>query len=30
LSVPVHGNKEIKIGLLQAIIKLAGIREDEL
>ena len=30
ISVPVHGNKDLKIGLLSAIIKIAQIEEDEL
>lgn len=30
ISVPVHGNKDLKIGLLQSIMKIAGIGEDEL
>jgi predicted RNA binding protein YcfA (HicA-like mRNA interferase family) len=30
ISVPVHGNQDLKIGLQRAIMKLAGIREDEL
>lgn len=29
ISVPVHGNKGLKIGLLQSIMKIAGIGEDE-
>jgi predicted RNA binding protein YcfA (HicA-like mRNA interferase family) len=30
ISVPVHGNQDLKIGLQRAILKLAGISEDEL
>jgi predicted RNA binding protein YcfA (HicA-like mRNA interferase family) len=30
ISVPVHGNKDLKIGLLKAIMKIAEINEDEL
>ncbi|MCL4479698.1 MAG: type II toxin-antitoxin system HicA family toxin [Deltaproteobacteria bacterium] len=30
LSVPVHGNKDLKIGLLKAIMKMAEIDENEL
>lgn len=30
ISVPVHGNKDLKIGLLRAIMKIAEIREEEL
>lgn len=30
ISMPVHGNKDLKIGMLKAIMKLAGISEDEL
>ena len=30
MSVPVHSNKDLKIGLLKAIMKIAEIREDEL
>jgi predicted RNA binding protein YcfA (HicA-like mRNA interferase family) len=30
ISVPVHGNKDLKIGLLKAIMKIAEISEDEL
>lgn len=30
ISVPVHGNKDLKIGLLRAIMKIAQIEEDEL
>lgn len=30
ISVPVHGNKDLKIGMLQSIMKIAGISEDEL
>ncbi len=30
ISVPVHGNKPLKIGLLKHFMKIAGIREDEL
>jgi predicted RNA binding protein YcfA (HicA-like mRNA interferase family) len=30
VSVPVHGNKDLKSGLQEAIMKLAEIREDEL
>lgn len=30
ISVPVHGNKDLKIGMLKAIMKLAEIREDEI
>lgn len=29
ISVPVHGNKDLKIGMLKAIMKIAEIREDE-
>jgi len=30
ISVPVHGNQNLKIGLQKAIMKLAGIRDNEL
>lgn len=30
LSVPVHGNKPLKLGLLKHLLKIAEIREDEL
>lgn len=30
ISVPVHGNKDLKIGLLKAVLKIAEINEDEL
>jgi predicted RNA binding protein YcfA (HicA-like mRNA interferase family) len=30
ISVPVHGNQDLKIGLQRALMRLAGIREDEL
>lgn len=30
LSVPVHGNQPLKIGLLKALLKTAGIEESEL
>jgi predicted RNA binding protein YcfA (HicA-like mRNA interferase family) len=30
LSVPVHGNKDIKTGLLRALMKMAEIEENEL
>ncbi len=30
ISVPVHGNKDLKIGMLRSIMKLAVISEDEL
>ena len=30
ITVPVHGNRDLKIGLLKAIMKMAGITEDEL
>jgi len=30
ISVPVHGNRDLKPGLLKAIMKIAGISEDEL
>ena len=30
LSVPVHGNKPLKIGLLKHLLKSAGLSEDEL
>lgn len=30
LSVPVHGNKDIKLGLLRALMKMAEIKENEL
>lgn len=29
ISVPVHGNKDLKIGMLKAIMKIAEIGEDE-
>ncbi|MCK5194675.1 MAG: type II toxin-antitoxin system HicA family toxin [Desulfobulbaceae bacterium] len=30
ISVPVHGNKPLKIGLLKHFMKVAGIKENEL
>lgn len=30
LSVPVHGNKPLKIGLLKHLLKMAGLSEEEL
>jgi predicted RNA binding protein YcfA (HicA-like mRNA interferase family) len=30
LSIPIHGNKPLKIGLLRALAKLAGIADEEL
>jgi len=30
ISVPVHGNRDLKIGLQRAIMKLAAIKEEEL
>ena len=30
ISVPIHGNRPLKIGLLKHLMKLAGIKEDEL
>lgn len=30
ISVPIHGNKPLKIGLLKHLMKVAGIDEDEL
>ncbi len=30
ISVPVHGNKDLKIGLLKHFMKVTGISEDEL
>ncbi len=30
ISVPVHGNRDLKVGLQRAIMKLAGIGETEL
>ncbi|HHT9155810.1 MAG TPA: type II toxin-antitoxin system HicA family toxin [Candidatus Tripitaka sp. YC43] len=30
ISVPVHGNKDLKIGMLKAIMKVAEIKEDEI
>jgi predicted RNA binding protein YcfA (HicA-like mRNA interferase family) len=30
ISVPVHKNKELKIGLLKSLMKIAGINENEL
>ena len=30
ISVPIHGNKSLKIGLLRHFMKIAGISEDEL
>jgi predicted RNA binding protein YcfA (HicA-like mRNA interferase family) len=30
ISVPVHGNKPIKLGLLKAILKIAEIKEENL
>jgi predicted RNA binding protein YcfA (HicA-like mRNA interferase family) len=29
ISVPVHGNQDLKLGLQKAIMKLAGIKDDE-
>jgi predicted RNA binding protein YcfA (HicA-like mRNA interferase family) len=30
ITVPIHGNQDLKIGLQRAIMKLAGITEEEL
>ena len=30
LSVPVHGNKPLKIGLLKHLLRMAGLSEDDL
>jgi predicted RNA binding protein YcfA (HicA-like mRNA interferase family) len=30
ISIPVHGNKSLKIGLLRALMKMAGIDESDL
>lgn len=30
ISVPVHGNKDLKVGLLKSIMKIASIEEKEL
>ena len=30
ISVPVHGNRDLKIGLLRAVMRIAEISEDEL
>jgi predicted RNA binding protein YcfA (HicA-like mRNA interferase family) len=30
ISVPVHGNKPLKIGLIKHLLKIAGIKENEL
>jgi predicted RNA binding protein YcfA (HicA-like mRNA interferase family) len=30
ISVPVHGNQDLKLGLQKAIMKLAGIRDEDL
>jgi predicted RNA binding protein YcfA (HicA-like mRNA interferase family) len=30
LSVPIHGNKPLKVGLLRHLLKMAGIAEDEI
>jgi predicted RNA binding protein YcfA (HicA-like mRNA interferase family) len=30
ISVPVHGNNDLKLGLQKTIMKLAGIREEDL
>lgn len=30
ISVPLHGNKDLKIGMLKAIMKIAEINENEL
>jgi len=30
ISVPIHGNQDLKIGLLKAMMKIAEIEEDEL
>ena len=30
ISIPIHGNKPLKIGLLKHFMKVAGINEDEL
>lgn len=29
ISIPVHGNKDLKVGLLKAVMKIAEISEDE-
>jgi predicted RNA binding protein YcfA (HicA-like mRNA interferase family) len=30
ISVPIHGNKPLKIGLLRHLLKMAGISEDQI
>jgi len=30
ISIPIHGNQSLKVGLLSHLMKLAGIEEDEL
>lgn len=30
ISVPVHGNRPVKLGLLRSIMKIAGLTEDDL
>jgi predicted RNA binding protein YcfA (HicA-like mRNA interferase family) len=30
LSVPIHGNKPLKLGLLRHLLKMAGLSEDDL
>ena len=30
ISVPIHGNKPLKIGLMKHLLKIAGIKEEEL
>jgi predicted RNA binding protein YcfA (HicA-like mRNA interferase family) len=30
LSVPIHGNKPLKVGLLKHLLKMAGLSEDDL
>ncbi len=30
LSVPIHGNQVLKVGLLRHLMKLAGLKEDDL
>jgi len=30
ISIPVHGNRSLKIGLLRALMKIAGVEESEL
>ena len=30
ISIPIHGNKPLKIGLMKHLLKIAGIAEDEL